>query len=106
MTSQHDDIAGRQFVKKVSAYEANDGSVWETSSEAQGKSQKNCELEALRAENAELKAALDRVEQERDEAYERAAMVADSFTCGGCGMDGKAGIAIRRLASGPEKEKE
>lgn len=27
---------------------------------------------------------------------ERCAKIADSFTCGACGMDGKAGAAIRR----------
>lgn len=29
------------------------------------------------------------------EERERCAAIADSFTCGGCGMDGKAGAAIR-----------
>src|ERR1700678_3943573 len=36
-------------------------------------------------------AALDPV------TVERCAKVADSFTCGGCGMDGKAAAAIRAL---------
>lgn len=35
----------------------------------------------------------------KDEAYESAAQVADGFTCGGCGMDGKCSKAIRALKS-------
>jgi hypothetical protein len=31
---------------------------------------------------------------------ERAAQIADGFTCGGCGMDGKAAAAIRAAAQG------
>lgn len=37
----------------------------------------------------------------RAECLEAAAQVADSFKCGGCGMDGKAGEAIRLLAKTP-----
>jgi hypothetical protein len=35
---------------------------------------------------------------------EEAARVADSFTCGECGMDGKAGAAIRALKPAPEAQ--
>lgn len=41
--------------------------------------------------------ALARAEGRR-EAIEECAKVADGFTCGGCGMDGKASAAIRALA--------
>lgn len=34
----------------------------------------------------------------RERAFEDAAQIADSFTCGACGMDGKSSIAIRALA--------
>ena len=37
---------------------------------------------------------------DRDEAYEIAAQVADGYRCGGCGMDGKCGKAIRALKTG------
>lgn len=37
----------------------------------------------------------------RLDALEAAAQIADSFTCGACGMDGKAGAAIRALAAVP-----
>ena len=33
---------------------------------------------------------------------EAAAKVADSFTCGGCGMDGKSSAAIRALQPPPD----
>lgn len=36
-------------------------------------------------------------------ALEAAAKVADRFTCGGCGMDGKCSAAIRGLAAGVPK---
>lgn len=42
---------------------------------------------------------IERLKRERDEAYERAAQIADGFTCGGCGMDGKCSKAIRALKS-------
>jgi len=41
------------------------------------------------------------VREARASALEEAARLADSFTCGGCGMDGKAGAAIRALAAKP-----
>lgn len=37
---------------------------------------------------------------------EECARIADSFTCGGCGMDGKAGAAIRALAQAQEPPNE
>ena len=45
---------------------------------------------------ASIEAAIaDRVKAER----ERCAQIADGFTCGACGMDGKVGAAIRALPS-------
>ena len=38
--------------------------------------------------------------QSRDAVLEEAAKVADRFTCGACGMDGKAATAIRSLKTG------
>lgn len=40
-------------------------------------------------------------ERARRDALEAAAQIADSFTCGLCGIDGKAGAAIRALAKVP-----
>lgn len=51
----------------------------------------------------DLKEKLKDAERERDEAYERAAQIADGFTCGGCGMDWKCSAAIRALKSGEPK---
>ena len=54
---------------------------------------RKCELAAaaLRASPAVLEPV----------TVERCAKVADSFTCGGCGMDGKAAAAIRALIGQP-----
>ena len=41
------------------------------------------------------------VERIRRDTIEACAQIADGFTCGGCGMDGKAGAAIRLLAKLP-----
>ena len=38
--------------------------------------------------------------QARNAALEEAEKVADTFQCGSCGMDGKAGAAIRALKDG------
>lgn len=51
-------------------------------------------------------AALDTLPQQnhefvRADALEAAAQIADSFNCGGCGMDGKAAKAIRLFAELP-----
>lgn len=53
------------------------------------------------AMQAVLEAIAPRIEAD---ALEKAAKVADGFTCGACGMDGKCAEAIRRLI--PEKEPE
>ena len=50
--------------------------------------------------NPSLKAAISKAQ---DEAYERAAKVADGYRCGGCGMDGKCAKAIRALKTGEPK---
>lgn len=47
---------------------------------------------------AELAAALLAAQEA---ALERAAKLADTFTCGGCGMDGKSGAAIRAMKEKP-----
>lgn len=39
----------------------------------------------------------------RARALEEAAQIADRFTCGGCGMDGKTGIAIRAMMQVPKE---
>jgi hypothetical protein len=47
----------------------------------------------------------DRVAETRAAALEDAAKVADTFTCGLCGMDGKAGAAIRALIAPVDKDR-
>lgn len=42
----------------------------------------------------------------RNDALEEAACIADSFMCGGCGMDGKAGKQIRALKDAPKSREE
>lgn len=37
------------------------------------------------------------LEKGQNDIVEQCAMIADSFTCGSCGMDGKAGAKIREL---------
>lgn len=39
----------------------------------------------------------------RARVLEEAAQIADRFTCGGCGMDGKTGIAIRAMMQVPKE---
>jgi hypothetical protein len=47
-----------------------------------------------------LAALLGSLAEAEKRGMERAAEIADGFTCGGCGMDGKAAAAIRAAAQG------
>jgi hypothetical protein len=55
--------------------------------------------DAMRAANT-LAALLGELAEAEKRGMERAAEIADGFTCGGCGMDGKAAAAIRAAAQG------
>ncbi|OZI61591.1 hypothetical protein [Bordetella genomosp. 11] len=44
-----------------------------------------------------VRAVLEARADERRKTLDKAAQVADGFRCGACGMDGKAGSAIRAL---------
>jgi len=63
--------------------------------------QANAAGESLANKLATVEAAIDVLTAERDAAREKAieecADIADGFFCGGCGMDGKSGKAIRVL---------
>lgn len=54
---------------------------------------KECLIDELAEDRAAARA------EGRREGIEEAATVADNFKCGSCGMDGKAGVAIRALAA-------
>lgn len=59
---------------------------------------------SCKAKEQTRRTALSSQDDVRDRALEEAAQVADGFTCGGCGMDGKSGRAIRALKSKPTTE--